>query len=141
MRINNQIQIPESEISEVFIRSGGPGGQNINKVATAVQLKINIDSCLSIPDHVKMRIKRLAGKRLSTDGILRIEANRFRTQERNREDARLRLMELFHKALVAPKKRIRTHPSYSARQERINHKKKRGQTKAFRKKVTPENDI
>lgn len=135
------MQIPESEISEVFIHSGGPGGQNINKVATAVQLKINIGSSPSIPEHVKRRLKRLAGKRLSSDGILRIEANRFRTQEKNREDARMRLMELVHKALIAPKKRFRTKPSYSARQKRVDQKKKRGNIKAYRKKVTPENDI
>lgn len=141
MRINDQIQIPESEISEVFIRSGGPGGQNINKVATAVQLKINIIASQSIPEHVKRRLKRLAGKRLSSDGILRIEANRFRTQERNREDARLRLIELIYKATIAPKKRIRTHPSYSARQKRIDQKKKRGLKKAYRKKVNPKHDI
>lgn len=141
MRINEQIQISESEISEVFIRSGGPGGQNINKVATAVQLKINIASSATIPDHVKRRLKRLAGKRLSSDGILRIEANRFRSQEKNREDARLRLMELIRNAMIAPKKRVRTHPSRSSRQKRIDQKKKRGKVKSYRKKVNPGSEI
>lgn len=137
MKINDHFIIPDSEISEKFIRSGGPGGQNINKVSTSVQLVININLSRSIPDGIKRRLKKLAGKRLSADGILRIEANRFRSQEKNREDARERLLELILNSSTDPKKRIRTNPSYRARQKRIDQKKKRGNIKANRRKIIP----
>ena len=137
MKINDHFIIPESEISEKFIRSGGPGGQNINKVSTSVQLVININLSRSIPDGIKRHLKKLAGKRLSTDGILRIEANRFRSQEKNREDARERLLELILNSSTDLKKRIRTNPSYRARQKRIDKKKKRGNIKANRRKIIP----
>ena len=140
MRINERIQISEAEIKEVFIRASGPGGQNVNKVATAIQLGFNLSASQSLPHHVKQRLRRLAGKRVSADGILIIKAKRFRTQEENREDARRRLAELICAALNSPKKRIRTHPSLNARQRRLDSKKKRAKIKAYRKKVHPGRD-
>src|SRR5438067_139646 len=102
LRVNDQIEIRESEIEEHFIRSSGPGGQNVNKLASAVQLRFDIRRSPSLPDDVRARLERLSGRRLTRDGVLVITAQRHRTQERNRDDARQRLLNLVRQAAIAP---------------------------------------
>lgn len=132
MRITPDIAIDESELDERFVRASGPGGQNVNKVSTAVELRFNLAANQSIPAAAKARLTRLAGRRLTLDGVLIIQADQFRTQEMNRSDARERLKALIAEALVAPKPRIKTKPSYGARQERIKAKTARGKVKKLR---------
>jgi ribosome-associated protein len=132
MRITPTLDIDETELDERFVRASGPGGQNVNKVSTAVELRFNFRANTSIPDYARERLKRLAGRRLTTDGIIVIQADRFRSQEQNRADARARLKELVEKALVRPKLRIKTKPSRGAREERIKAKAVRGRVKKMR---------
>lgn len=124
--------IPAEEISFVFIRSSGPGGQNVNKVATAVQLRFDARNSPSLPEDVKRRLIRLAGKRMTEDGVLVIEARRYRSQERNRQDAIARLYRLVEKALVPPVRRVPTRPSSAAVNARLTGKKLRGELKRRR---------
>ena len=117
--ISERIQIPESELSESFVRSSGPGGQNVNKVATAVQLRFDALHSPNLTDEVRQRLIRLAGSRATDEGVLVIEARRFRTQEKNREDARERLALLIRKALHKPASRKPTRPGAAARRRRL----------------------
>ena len=133
MRINDQIDIDERELEERFIRSSGPGGQNVNKVSTAVELRFDVRSSPSLPGDVKSRLARLAGRRLTDEGVLVIRAEQFRTQERNRDDARQRLAELIVQALYVPKKRIATKPSRAAKARRVDSKVRRSKVKSMRK--------
>jgi ribosome-associated protein len=132
MRVTNALDIDEAELDERFVRASGPGGQNVNKVSTAVELRFDLRSNTSIPDYARERLKCLAGRRLTTDGVIVIQADRFRSQEQNRADARARLIELIEKALVRPKSRIKTKPSRGAREERIKAKAVRGRVKKMR---------
>jgi ribosome-associated protein len=132
IRINDHLSLDEGEISESFIRSSGPGGQNVNKLATAVQLRFDVRRSPSLPNDVSIRLQRLAGKRLTRDGILVITAQSHRTQERNRADALERLIELIREAAVRPVPRRETKPTKASRKRRLDAKTRRGNIKAMR---------
>src|SRR5262247_2268776 len=132
IHINNHIAIDDNEIAESFLRASGPGGQNVNKLATAVQLRFDIRRSPSLPDEVRARLERLAGRRLTRDGVLVIIAQRYRTQERNRQDARERLIELIRAAAVRPVPRRPTKPTKGSRERRLESKKHRSSIKGLR---------
>lgn len=132
LKINHRIAIDERELEERFIRSSGPGGQNVNKVSTAVELRFDVRRSPSLSDDVRVRLARLAGRRLTAEGVLVIRAERFRTQERNREDARERLAELVRHALAAPKRRVPTKPTKASKERRHEAKAKRSNVKRLR---------
>jgi ribosome-associated protein len=136
IKIAPDIVIHEKELTFDFVRSSGPGGQNVNKVATTVQLRFDIRASDGIPIGVKNRLRKIAGKRVTEDGILIIKAGRFRKQEQNRQDAVERLVQLLQAAAVKPKKRIKTRPTKAARERKLAAKKRRGKLKRMRKKVT-----
>jgi ribosome-associated protein len=139
IEINPSLQIDEREVQIDFVRASGPGGQNVNKVATAVQLRFDVNSS-SLPDEAKARLVHLAGNRLTSEGVLLIEAKRFRTQEQNREDAFQRFVELVRKSLVKPKARKRTKPTQASKEKRLKVKKKRGEIKKMRQIKAVERD-
>lgn len=139
LRITDTVSIDDSELDETFVRASGPGGQNVNKVSSAVQLRFDARNSPSLSAAVRVRLERLAGSRATNDGVIVITANRFRAQGQNREDARQRLVELVLKALVVPKIRRPTKPTYGSKQRRIESKQRRGVVKAQRR-VTPDND-
>jgi ribosome-associated protein len=136
IQVTDAIMLDEREIEERFIRSAGPGGQNVNKVSTAVELRFDVRRSPSLPDAVAARLARLAGRRLTQDGVLVLTAMRFRTQERNRADALDRLLELIRKAAEPPPPpRKRTRPTLASKQRRLDGKSRRSGVKAMRGRV------
>lgn len=133
IRINENITLKKSELTFNFIRSSGPGGQNVNKVATAVQLRFDVSASESLTEEIKRKLNSIAGRKVNRDGVLIIEAKRFRTQEKNRQDAIARLIELIEKASKKKKRRIKTNPTAGSNLRRIETKKKLGEKKKMRK--------
>jgi ribosome-associated protein len=133
IEITPSIQIDEQEIELVFIRSPGPGGQNVNKVSSTVQLRFNVRETPSLPVEVKQRLIKLAGKRLTSEGILIIEARQYRSQERNRQAAQQRLIRLIQQAVEPPKPRHKTKPTHASTLRRLESKRKRGEIKRMRR--------
>jgi len=136
IKITPSLSIEDTEIQFDFIRSSGPGGQNVNKVATGVQLRFNVDTSTTLPDEVKQRLHSIARNRITEEGVLIIEAKRYRTQEQNREDAIARLVALIFQATEKPKPRKRTRPTAASQAERVEEKKRRGAIKRSRR-TTP----
>ncbi|HNR51019.1 MAG TPA: alternative ribosome rescue aminoacyl-tRNA hydrolase ArfB [Deltaproteobacteria bacterium] len=133
--ITDHISLDESELRWDFVRSSGPGGQNVNKVATAVQLRFDVRHSPGLSPETKKRLARIAGRKMTSDGVLVITARRFRYQERNRMDALERLAALIRQASTVPKRRVRTAPSRAAREERLREKKIRGGKKKERRRA------
>jgi ribosome-associated protein len=135
LSVTPSLAIDESEIEERFVRASGPGGQNVNKVATAVQLRFDALNSTALNDEIRARLRVLAGSRMTADGVLVIDARRFRTQAANREDARNRLADLLRQAAIRPKKRRKTKPTASSVMRRVDVKRRRAETKLRRGRV------
>lgn len=135
MKITPTIEIADWEITEQFVRSGGPGGQNVNKVSSAVELRFEAERSPNLPEPVKRRLRRLAGRRWTKDGAIVLQVSDERSQARNREIARERLAELIRKAAEKPKPRIPTRVSLNQKRKRVDEKRKRGEVKALRGKI------
>ncbi|GGG72071.1 aminoacyl-tRNA hydrolase [Salipiger pallidus] len=139
LKITNSISIEDWEITEQFIRASGPGGQNVNKVSSAVELRFEAERSPNLPPPVKSRLRKLAGRRWTKEGAVILQVDETRSQARNREIARDRLAELIAKALEKPKRRIPTKPTLGSKKRRLAGKKQRGEVKALRGKVAPDN--
>jgi ribosome-associated protein len=132
IRVTDSIALDEREIEESFVRASGPGGQNVNKVASAVQLRFDVRRSPSLPNDVAVRLIKLAGRRMTQDGVLVITAQRFRSQEQNRQDALDRLIELIRRAAVRPTPRRKTKPTLASKQRRLEGKTRRSRIKSLR---------
>ena len=140
IRIDDRISLADDEVTEQFVRSPGPGGQNVNKLATAVQLRFDARGSRSLPEDVRVRLLDLAGARATKRGEVVIDAHRFRTRERNREDALERLVSLVRRAAVTAKPRRPSHPSSASKQRRLEGKRRRSQLKVTRQRLAPDTE-
>ena len=132
LAIDDRLQIPDDELVEKFVRAAGPGGQNVNKVASAVELRFDVAASRVLPDALRARLLARRDRRLTDEGVLVIQANRFRDQGKNRDDARARLAEIIRAATIVPKKRIATRPTRASKERRIEAKKSRSAIKRGR---------